>query len=324
MSEDSEQFEQLIARIHELLEDQEADVQWNEKIPDPDNPQQQRQIDVLIRKGDLLNIIECRIHKEKQNVKWIEELMGRRTSLNANAVIGVSATGFTLGAIMKAAKHGVILNDMLRLTNDEIASWAKAIRVSLFFYSYADFEICLYFHPWDIDVIDPAQILDELKGYHCLRTIFDAPHEFIDRQKLIVKENREKKVRFRVQFRIDGFRLQGREVREIEVKGKAQLETVVLDVPMTLAYGDPAERTHDRNVYIQQFDLGQTSIVHHDEKISMCLDLSKLDVPPLWQFRFFEVAGQEEYYCEKLEVIEPLKINMRLDECKIAIGAVGV
>jgi len=107
MSEQSDEIEQMITRVHELLEGQDADVMWDQKIPDPDNPKQPRQIDILIRKGNLLTLVECRIHKEKQNVKWIEELIGRRVSLNADVVIAVSASGFTSGAIKKQPAMGL-------------------------------------------------------------------------------------------------------------------------------------------------------------------------------------------------------------------------
>ena len=324
MTEKSDQFEQMTARIHELLEGQEADVKWNEKIPDPDNPKQARQIDVLVRKDELLNFIECRIHKEKQDVTWIEELIGRRTSLNADSVIAVSASGFTSGAIKKATKYGIILYDLLRLTDSEIESWAKSIRLSIFFYKYDEFEIALYFDLNDVSKIDPKQVVSELKDYYGLRSIFNAPHKFIDSHDLTIKENQNKKVNFRYRFRIDDFFLQGKEVKEIEVKGNARLETIDLNVPLTLAYGKPNTIKEGRNVYIQKYNLGQTQIVHHDGKISICLYLSKLDVPPFWQFRFFNVAGQEEYYQEKLEVIEPLNINMKIDKCKIILGAIDV
>lgn len=322
MSEKSDEFERMITRVHELLEGQEADVKWDEKIPDPDNPKQPRQIDVLIRKGNLLNLVECRIHKEKQNVKWIEELIGRRISLNADAVIAVSASGFTSGAIKKAARYGIILNDLLSLSKEEIESWSRAIEVSIFFYRFDEFEISIFFDLKDFSDLDPEVVADELKNYHGLRAIFNAPLEFIDSQKLIVKENRNNKVNFAVIFKIDGFLLQGREVKEIEVKGKAALETVVLNVPMTLAYGKPRSNAEDRNVYIQRFDLGQTSVVHHNGNISISLDLSKLEVPPFWQFRFIEVVGKNENYHEKLEIIEPNKMNMKVEKCKIYLGTV--
>jgi hypothetical protein len=233
----------------------------------------------------------------------------------------VSASGFTSGAVKKAAKYGIILYDLLSLSDEQIESWSKSIRVSVFFYRYDEFEIFLYFDSNDIDEIKPNEIINELKDYYGLRSIYNAPHEFIDSQNLIAQENCNKTVNFMVQFRINDLFLQGKEVKEIEVKGKAGLERIDLNVPMTIAYGDPNVTIRERNVYIQKFNLGRTDIVHHDGKISICLDLSKLEVPPFWQFRFFGVSGQEEYYHEKLEIIEPENINMRIDKCKVSIGA---
>ena len=87
-------FEQQVERIHQLLEAEGSIVTWNDHIPDPDTPTQQRQIDVSVRRDGSLTLIECRIHKDPQDVKWIEELIGRRLSLKADAVIAVSSSGF--------------------------------------------------------------------------------------------------------------------------------------------------------------------------------------------------------------------------------------
>ena len=81
---------------------------WNDRIPDPDNPNQPRQIDITVIWDNELTIIECRIHNRKQDVNWIEELMGRRVSLKADAVIAVSASGFTDGAIRAELHPGNI------------------------------------------------------------------------------------------------------------------------------------------------------------------------------------------------------------------------
>ena len=63
MSKKSDEFEFMIARIHEILESENANVEWNDKVPDPDNPSQLRQIDVSVRNGRMFNIIECRDRK---------------------------------------------------------------------------------------------------------------------------------------------------------------------------------------------------------------------------------------------------------------------
>ncbi len=111
MSKASDEFEVMISRIHELLEGEGAIVKWNERILDPDNPAQGRQIDVLVTKNGLRTHIECRLRKVPQHVKWIEELMRRRTSLGTDAVVAISASGFTSGAIRKANRYGILLRD---------------------------------------------------------------------------------------------------------------------------------------------------------------------------------------------------------------------
>lgn len=123
MTKASDAFEQQIHRLHELVDGTDAEVTWNDRIPDPDNPKQPRQIDITIRRGDALTIVECRIHQERQDVKWIEELIGRRISLQAASVIAVSASGFTEGAIKKAQAHGIFLRDLEQLTPAEIEQW---------------------------------------------------------------------------------------------------------------------------------------------------------------------------------------------------------
>lgn len=322
MTKKSDEFEQMIAKVHELLEGQDAHVEWNERIADPDNPKQLRQIDVSVRKDNLLNLIQCRIHKRKQDVNWIEELIGRRSSLQADTVIAVSSSGFTSGAIKKAAKYGVVLQDLLNLSNDEIESWSRAIKVSIFFYKYEEFKVFIFFDSQEFKSLSMEVVSSEFKNYYGLRSIFTAPLEIIDSKNLIVKENRNNKVNFGVRFVIDRFYLQGTKVKEIEVKGKAVLEQIDLNVPVTLAYGSPKVGAEKRDVYIQKFNLGQTQVIHHKGSVSVCLDLSKLDVPPYWQFRYVEVTANHQSYTAEFEVIAPERIIMKVDKCDLTIGAI--
>ena len=94
----SETFERQVHRIYELLEGSGAEVTWNDHVPDPDNPSQQRQIDVTIKRNGKLTIVECCDRQSPQDVTWIEELIGRRISLKVDTTIAVSSSGFTAGA----------------------------------------------------------------------------------------------------------------------------------------------------------------------------------------------------------------------------------
>ena len=127
-SSDSEKFEIMISQITSLLVEGNAQVTWDEKILDPDNPTQQRQIDVLVNQNDLITLIECRLHKKPQDVQWIEELIGRQASLRAHAIIAVSSSGFTKGAVAKAKRFGINLRETNELTSDEIITWSRPIK----------------------------------------------------------------------------------------------------------------------------------------------------------------------------------------------------
>jgi hypothetical protein len=63
-----EALERQIRRIHELLEHSDAEVTWNDHVPDPDNPSQLRQIDVTIRWHGKFTIVECRLSRARQDV----------------------------------------------------------------------------------------------------------------------------------------------------------------------------------------------------------------------------------------------------------------
>jgi hypothetical protein len=129
-------FEHLIERIHKLVEGKGSVVTWNDHVPDPENPDQLRQIDITIARDGRLTHVECRIHKAPQDVNWIEELVGRRASLRADAMIAVSASGFTKGAILKAAAYGIILRTLHSLSEEEIRDWGRVTNVQIVYYEF--------------------------------------------------------------------------------------------------------------------------------------------------------------------------------------------
>jgi hypothetical protein len=71
--------------------------------------------------------------------------MDRRTSLAAHAVVAVSSPGFTAGAQAKARKHAIILRDLDKLSDGEVASWSHRVAPTLFFYEYSELEVSLLF-----------------------------------------------------------------------------------------------------------------------------------------------------------------------------------
>src|ERR1039458_7329210 len=172
--ETPEALERQVHRIHELLVRSHEDVTWDDHIPDPDNPEQLRQIDVTIRRNGELTIIECRLSRRRQDVKWIEELIGRRKSLGAQEIIGVASAGFTEGAQKKAARYGVRLRDLKQLSDEEIASWGRRVALTIYYYQYSDAALALGFADSSIPKIDLRVLRRELRSHPVLQSVFNA------------------------------------------------------------------------------------------------------------------------------------------------------
>lgn len=254
-------------------------------------------------------------------MKWIEELIGRKLSLQANSVIAVSSSGFTEGAIKKAQKYGVILKDLVALTETEISSWTKGIYLSLLFYRYSDFHIKLIFNDEDLTEADINNLQRDLNKYKYFNTLFTAHLNAIEeRIPLVEIKKREKPINFFLEFSIEDFYLDGKKVQCIETKGTFYLEKMNLNIPEHMAYGNPYDTGKDRDIYIQRYNMGETKIIHHGEDIAVCLDLSKMDIPPYWQFRFVEMHGEGVYKPHCIEMINPENIVMKVDKFNLTVA----
>jgi len=192
VSKQSVAFEQEIHRLHELVDGSAADVTWNDHIPDPDNPQQPRQIDITIRRDGALTIVECRLHKSRQGVKWIEELIGRRSSLRAASAIAVSASGFTRGAIQKAKSFGIFLRDLKELTTRDIEQWGCLIAMRVYYYEFQNLELSLGFAPESIPLLDDARLKADLQAFPGRQSLVNAAAKQLDQLKVLTDEDRRK------------------------------------------------------------------------------------------------------------------------------------
>jgi hypothetical protein len=143
VTDKSVDFEKQISRIYKVLAEKGHTVTWNEKIPDPDNLKQQRQIDILVTTKSGCIHIECRDRQSPQDVNWIEKLVGRKNSLGAASMIAVSSTGFTEGALLKAKRFGIFTRQLNELTADEVASWGNLEHVVFDFLKFLKFDITL-------------------------------------------------------------------------------------------------------------------------------------------------------------------------------------
>lgn len=319
---DSTAFEQQVHRIHELLEDSGASVTWNDHLPDPDNPSQPRQIDITVKRDGLLTLIECRHHKARQGVKWIEELMGRRQSLRADSVIAVSSSGFTPGALSKAKQFLVITRDLRKLSDSEVRAWGAPISLTIYWYQYSDLHASILFKPESIGKIDRDALMADITSYRVLQSFFSAAAEKLTSLNLLSGEHQGSSVRFHIRLGFPDLKLSGESVLEAEFQGRAQLISRDVTLAAIHAYENPSVApTTEASASIESFDLGETSIIRHGRRISIFLDISKLELPPFCQFRFFRVLAPEEVDHEALHLVGWEKTWVR-GKMTVDIGAI--
>jgi hypothetical protein len=296
-------FERKVHRLYELLEQSGAEVTWDDHIPDPDNPTQLRQIDITIRRDGKLTLVECRHHTARQNVQWIESLIGRRTSLRAHTVIAVSSSGFTKGALMKAKKRRIIVRDLQRLTESEIKSWGQRIALTLSFYQFSDLDLCLFFDRASIPNLDPAILKAELGVHPAVQSLFTAASLQVDRFNLVADGGPRRIVTFDLRLERDDFRLCGEPVLGVAFRGKARLLDMEVAPPVISGYGAPKKNSTQREVIIEDFvTLGKTSIAHEGDRISIFLDVSQVQTPPFCLFHSFCTNGEQEMEHDSLEL----------------------
>jgi hypothetical protein len=107
-------FQKLVHLLNEQLSPL-ATVTESKELYDP-TAKTMREIDVLIEvmEGETAHRvgIECRDHKNRQDVIWVEGVVTKHRDLGLDKSILVSATPFTRAAEEKAATHGISLVSM--------------------------------------------------------------------------------------------------------------------------------------------------------------------------------------------------------------------
>jgi hypothetical protein len=278
MTKLSEHFEKQIERIHHLIEQPGSEVTWNDHITDPDNPIQQRQIDITIKREGSLSLVECRIHKEAQDVTWVEQLIGRRISLKADTVIGVSHSGFTRGAVEKAKNHGVILRDFQTLTEEEIKRWGFKTRVFISYHNFANFNLSFLFSGAAKNIISREDLLHYLISEANFYKLLDIIMKEIDKNKPELFA--EKKLNcFEVQFAPKDEKITGFQIKEILFNANYKLVNFEAKVPSIVAYDGPGVEALERMALVEKVDLGNFEITQSCNDVSVAVDFNQLGIP---------------------------------------------
>ncbi|HQR97136.1 MULTISPECIES: restriction endonuclease [unclassified Polaromonas] len=313
MTTASDNFEKRIQRIHDLIEQPNSEVIWNDRIPDPDTPSQQRQIDVSIRRGGKLTLVECRIHQAVQDVKWIEELIGRRVSLNADAVIAVSNSGFTKNARAKAKAFGIILRDFQSLTAEEIMSWGEAADIALTYFEYREISIRLGLAGGATPPPDDL-ILEQLEKSGLLFKVIQEASDRFDQE--VVPEFRK----FHLTCRISEVSFGDADVEQVWMTAEVRRVTQEVATPSVVAYDAPETNAVDRGTVVQQLELGDFEITHASDNICIAADLGDIALPSNSFFYCFAVRFKKAKNLLSMEVIRPPPFRISLRGVKMQIA----
>jgi len=318
MSKESDDFEKQIARIHDLLEGLDASVTWNDKISDPDNLTQFRQIDFTVRKNDIFTIGECRFRKQPEDVKWIEELIGRRLSLNADKVIAVSSSGFTKGAVKKAYAHGVMIRNFFEISEKELSTWGEKTKITITFATLNNltFKIPLdNFNNGNFDLTDKNG-----KKINLLPTLQKIAFEIDNLRPSVMPAS------FTAPCKMDGLYIGGQKTDYMIVTGTFEKYDKILNLASIYCYAESKESNKKSAAYIQKFSFADSEIIGHDNCVSLIIDFSQIEYPPntlllnfgtdfgkIMTMNSLETLGLEQVFKNKFQIkVEVYKNSQKL------------
>jgi hypothetical protein len=267
----STEFEHQIERIHQLLEEEPSKVTWNDKVRDPDNPTQLRQIDITIDRNGTIIHVECRIHKSPQDVTWIEELIGRRCSLRVEAIIAVSSSGFTDGAIKKAAQFNIHIRTLQTLADEEIRLWGNMARPTLVFYEFT--ENRLLFTLSSRYISTPVLITAEGARTIEWRGLFEPLMACIDSEPYLDNVSKTFNVEIFAPLLVNGAK-----PLKIELSSTVRRISQPMAVDAVLRYATPDDSDTDLT-RVQRHSDGIVEILQSSDDVALASDIAKLVVP---------------------------------------------
>lgn len=128
MPKRSNEFQTLIALIESALAN--ASVQVTESKLVKNGAGVEREIDIALEGAvndyPILVAIECRDHKRKRTVEWVDQVIGKYDGILANKVVLVSRNGFTKEATRRANEVGY---ETLSLIQAQSHDWAAEFRL---------------------------------------------------------------------------------------------------------------------------------------------------------------------------------------------------
>jgi hypothetical protein len=159
----------------------------------------------------------------------------------------------------------------------------------------------------------------EIVAHSVTQSLFNAAAQQLGTMNPLKVENAGQTVEFNLLIELPGFRLCGQLVRQVRFRGKAVLIAQDVVSPAVLAYGNPDDDPARREIKVENFSLGRTSIIHDAQRISIFLDVSQVEVGPCWQFRFFRLTGNDEVEHESVELVGVERL-LAVKACKMKVN----
>ncbi|MFO1143518.1 MAG: restriction endonuclease [Amaricoccus sp.] len=269
----SAEFEQLVQRVFLALEATANKVTWNPPFVDPDTGQT-RQIDVEILRPDGATVhVECRFRGRSQDVQWVEELIGRRHSLQVDGMMAVSANGFTEPAYEKAKAYGIQTWDLPTLFEIGIDSIANPppLLFPVFRMARVDVEYKMDGKDgdsaWEIANIVTPRHMSELRLFDILAPTMTP----------VVSAGQDRSVSERV---FDTVIVRGNAVERITtVRSELAWTEVIPDAFRWMRKGRPEENALEAAIYIAEFSGVEAEVIFSKEDIRISIDLKNLSCP---------------------------------------------
>ncbi len=126
MPKRSNEFQSLIALIEETIAPEGVAVTESKEVISTEGTS--REVDVAIEGTvaghDILIGVECRDHRRKADITWIDQLVGKYQGLPVNKIIAVSKSGFSKNAAEAAKRNNI---DTLDISEARNLRWRELV-----------------------------------------------------------------------------------------------------------------------------------------------------------------------------------------------------
>lgn len=159
------EFQALIKRIYQQLQDTGGKIIESAMLKEREG-NTEREVDILMEEtvcGFPIRIaMECRGRKGKDDIEWIDGLIGKYQDLPVNKIVVVSKSGFSSGARTKAAAHDIATYTLEQALETDWPAQFKRLGIAKICRHAVPEEIILFIDPPLGELLDlSARIIGE-------------------------------------------------------------------------------------------------------------------------------------------------------------------